>query len=91
MADPADPAIGHELAGQGQGRDAAVVEAGHRADAPGGGSRRRGRHGLSVAQRIGERLLAQYVLARRERRDGDLGVQVARRADVHQLDVVAFD
>ena len=91
VADPADPAVGHELAGQGQGRDAAVVEAGHRADAPGGGPRRRGRHGLGLGQRVGERLLAQHVLARLERRDGDLGVQVARRAHVHELDVVAFD
>ncbi len=91
VAELADPAVGHERAGQGQGGDAAVVEADHRADAAGGGSRRRGRHGLRLRQRVGERLLAQHVLARRQGRDGDLGVPVTRRDDVHELDVVAFD
>ena len=47
VADLADPAVADQLAGQGHGRDAAVVEAGHRADAAGGGPRRRGRHGLA--------------------------------------------
>jgi hypothetical protein len=31
------------------------------------------------------------VLARRERRQGDLGVRVTGRADVDEVDIVAFD
>jgi hypothetical protein len=91
VPDLADPPFGHQLAGQGHGRDAAVVESDHRADAAGGGPRRRGGHSLGLGQGVGERLLAQHVLASLKRRDGDLGVQIARRAHVHEVHVVAFD
>ena len=48
-------------------------------------------HRLGLLDAVGQRLLAQDVLAGLQRRDGDLGVGVAGRADVDQVDVVAVD
>jgi hypothetical protein len=48
-------------------------------------------HPLRLGDRVGERLLAQHVLARLQRRDGDLGVALAGGADVDELHVVACD
>ena len=47
-----------------------------------------GGHRPSIGQRAGERLLARDVLARLERGDGLLGMNVVGRADVDQPDVV---
>ena len=91
VPDLADPAAGDELAGQREGRDAAVVETHHGADPPGLGPGGRRRHGLGLGHRVGQRLLAQHVLARLQRGDGNLGVRVAGRAHVDQLHVVAFE
>ena len=51
----------------------------------------RGDHLLGLLDGVGQRLLAQHVLAGLERGDGDLGVGVARGADVDEVDVVALD
>ena len=89
VPDGSQPAFGDQLLCQGQGRDPPVVEADHglhalRPGSPGGES-----HGLGLGQGVGQRLLQEHVLARLKGRDGDLGVQKARGADVHDLDVVA--
>ena len=85
----ADPAVGDQLAGQRDRRHPAVGEADHRADAVLGGPLGGGGHRLGLGDRVGQRLLAQHVLAGRQRGDRDLGVGVARRADVDEVDVVA--
>jgi hypothetical protein len=48
-------------------------------------------HRLGLLDGVGQRLLAQHVLAGLQRRDGDLGVRVARGANVDEVDVVAGD
>jgi hypothetical protein len=91
VAQRADAALLDELPGQGKRGDAAVVEADH-GPGPAGVRGVGGRvHRLGLGQGIGERLLAEHVLARRERGDRDRRVLVAGRADVDQLNVVAGD
>ena len=91
VADRPEPALGRRAAGQGDRRHPAVGEADHRAHA----ARLRPPRGVGHVDRlvdgVGERLLAQHVLAGLERRDGDVGVRVARRADVDEVDVVPGD
>src|SRR5919199_1242265 len=66
---------GGEGAGGGGGRGPPpVVEADHRPHAAGGGRLRGAGHVLGLGDRVGERLLAQHVLAGLERGDRDLGV-----------------
>ena len=88
----ADPALGDELPGEGDGRHAPVGEADHGAYAV---ARPRARRRAVIASasstRVGQRLLAQHVLAGLEGGDGDLGVGVAGGADVDEVDVVALD
>ena len=86
----ADPALLDQPAGQRDGRDAAVGEADHRHGRRAAAARSAAvGHRLGLGDGVGERLLAEHVLARVERGDRDLGVGVARRADVDQVDVVA--
>ncbi len=87
----ADPALLDQLLGQRDRRDAAVGEADHRPHAVRGRTVGGGGHRLRLGDRVGERLLAEHVLAGLERGDGDLRVGVAGRADVDQVDVVAGD
>ncbi len=87
----ADPAVVDQPPGQRDGRDPAVVEPDHGPHAALGGPGGRRGHGLGFGQRVAQRLLAQHVLARVQRGDGDLGVGVAGGADVHQLHVVPVD
>jgi hypothetical protein len=86
-----DPATGDHVAGEREGRGAAVVEADHGDLAAGTGVRGRTGHGLGLGDGVGQRLLAQHVLARLEGGDGDLGVAGAGGADVDELDVVPGD
>ena len=79
----------HELAGQRDGRDTAVGEPDHRDHALLGGPLGRRGHRLGLGDRVGERLLAQHVLACLESGHGDLGVGVTGRADVDEVDVLA--
>ncbi len=51
-------------------------------------SLRRGHHGLRVRGTLGERLLAQHVLARGQQSLRDLAVQVVGHHDAHGIDVV---
>ncbi len=85
------PAGGDDPLGERERRDPPVVEADHRPDAAGRGRLGGPGHLLGLLDGVRQRLLAQHVLARLERSDRDLGVAVARRADVHQVDVVAPD
>ena len=80
-----------ELAGERDRRHPAVGEADHRADACARGPLGGRDHRLGLRDGVGQRLLAQHVLAGLERGDRDLGVGVARRADVDEVDVVARD
>ena len=91
MQDPAEQALLDETAGVGDGGHAAVGEADHRPDTAGGRGLGGAHHEVGLLDRVGERLLAQHVLARLERRHGDLGVGVAGRADVDDVDVVALE
>lgn len=91
MPQRAEPAFLDHRAGVGEGGHLAVVEAHHRHLAAGRRPRRGLRHGLRLRDRVGERLLAEDVLARLQRGDGDLRVAVAGRADVDQLHVVPGD
>ncbi len=87
----ADAAVGHELARELDRRHAAVGEAHHRdLPAPRGGLGGRD-HLLGLGDRVRERLLAEHVLAGLERGDRDLGVGVAGRAHVDEVDVVPAD
>ena len=85
---PSERALGHELVGEGDRRHASVVEP-HEGPAHRGGGRRR--HRLGVGERAGERLLAGDVLAGLEGGDRLLGVDVVRRGDVDEVDVVGGD
>ena len=78
-------------AGQRDRRHPAVGEADHGAHAARRGALGGRGHRLGLGDGVGQRLLAQHVLAGLERGDGDLGVGVARRADVDEVDVVARD
>ena len=91
VPDVAEPAVGDELAGQRDRRHPAVGEADHRPHAVGGGLGGGLGHRLGLGDGVGQRLLAQHVLAGLERGDRDLGVGVTGRADVDQVDVVALD
>ena len=88
VEDAAELARGHELARQHHRGDAAVVVAQHVRHA---GLLHRLPHRLRLAHVVGERLLAQDRLARLRRRDRDLGVAVARRRDVDDVDVGPCD
>ncbi len=91
MPDGAEPALRDQLPGQGQGRDAAVVEADHGLHPVVLGAPGRRRHGLGLGQGVGQRLFDEDVLAGGQGGDGDFRVHEARRADVDDLDVVAGD
>lgn len=80
-----------ESSGVGEGGHPAVVEADHGDLTTCGGLFGGRRHRLGLGHRVGERLLAQHVLAGFEGGDGDLRMTVARGADVDELDVVAGD
>ena len=88
VADGAEPTGLDELAGQGECWHAAVVERGHRETR---GALGRGDHRDAFGDRVGERFLAQHVLALLEGGDRDRGVAVAGGADVDDVDVVAGD
>ena len=76
VPDRADPPLVDELLGQGQGRRSAVGESAHRVDALADRLAGRGRHLLGLGDRVGQRLLAQHVLAGPQGGDGDLAVGV---------------
>ena len=84
VPDFADGAVVDQLLGQLHGRHAAVVVVDH-------GDRARLARGLQHLPRLGEvvgqRLLADDVLARGQRGQHDLLVRIARRRDVDELDV----
>ena len=84
----ADLAVFDELLREGHGGDFAVVVHDHVLDA---GLFDRREHGLGVGQGIGERLFADDVLARPRGGDGHLGMPIARRRDVHDINVLALD
>ena len=94
LADLAHRTLGDQLPGVGQRRGAAVAEA-----AQGEGPARarllrrggRGRHLRGVLDRVRQRLLAQHVLAGRERRERDLVVRVPGGADVDHVDLRVLD
>jgi hypothetical protein len=89
VPDLADAPLLHELAGQRDGRDTAVGEPDHRDHAVLGGSLGRSGHRLGLGDRVGERLLAQHVLACIKGGHGDLHVGVTGSADVDEVDVLA--
>jgi hypothetical protein len=85
--DLAQPTFVNHLFGERDGGHAAVVEANgvaHVVFAHGG------QHRLGLRNGVGERLFADDHLARACGGDGDLGVRVAGRDDVNQVNVVAF-
>ena len=87
----ADGAARDEVAGERGRRNAAVGESDHREDAAGRGALGGGGHDLGLGDGVGERLLAEHVLAGLEGGDRDLGVRVAGGHDVDDVDVVAGD
>jgi hypothetical protein len=91
VPDLAEPPVGDERAQERRGRDPPVVEPAHRPDPVGPGLGRGGRHLPRLVGGVGERLLAQHVLAGGQRGQGDLGVAVTGRTDVDDVDVVALD
>ena len=90
VPDLPDPAVGHQLPGQRHRRHPPVVEADHAAHPGRARPVGRGHHRARLVDRVGQRLLAQHVLAGVQRGDGDLGVRVAGRAHVDERDVVPF-
>src|SRR5918997_275585 len=90
VPDVPQPPLGDQLAGQPHGRHPAIGEADHGADAVAGGAGGGLGHRLGLGDGVGQRLLAQHVLAGLERRDRDLGVGRTRGADVDKVDVVAL-
>jgi hypothetical protein len=91
VADRAEATCLDQLSHQRHGRHAAVVEAAHRPYAP--GLRLRGGRGhlAGLGHRVGQRFLAEHVLAGGERGQRDLLVRVARGADVDEVDVLPGD
>ena len=91
LAERTDAALGHQPAGQGQGRDPPVIETNHAkvAICHRGGGRLGQRTGLGHG--VGQRFFAQDVLARPQGSQGDLGVAGPRGANVDQVDVVSLD
>ena len=83
--DLADAAGLDDLPGEGHGRPFAIHEADlvHASAACGGPV-----HRARALERVGQRLLAQHVLAAGEGVDADLGVAVVRGQHEHQVDVV---
>ena len=77
-----------ELLGVGDGRDLAVVVHDHVEDAR---LFHRAQHVLRFGQGVGERLLADQVLAGPRGGDGHGVVQVPGRRDVHDVDVASLD
>ena len=88
VPDGSEPAFGDQFPGQGEGRDAAVVEAHHGLHALRRGPARRRGHGFGFGQGVGQGLFHENMLACGEGGDRDLGVQPARGADVDDVDVV---
>ena len=88
IQDFADAALLDELAGEGHGGGAAVIEGHHGDDA---GPLDGVQHGLGLVARAGERLFAEDVLSGFGGGDGDGGVAVVGRADVDDVDVGAAD
>ena len=91
MPDLTDPALLHQSSRQTDGRRTAVGEPDHRPDAVLGRALGGRGHRLGLGHRVGERLLAEHVLACVQGTHGDVDVGVARGADVHEVDVVAGD
>ena len=91
LADLAHEPLGDQLARVGEGGGAAVGEAAERTHAAVGGVGGSGSHLLRLRHRVRQRLLAQHVLAGRERGEGDLVVGVARGADVDDVDAGILD
>jgi len=71
--------------------NAPVIEADHRAHAASRGELGLARHRAGLRDGVRERLLAEHVLARAQRRDRDLGVRCTRARDVDERNVVACD
>lgn len=87
----AEPPLGDQVPGVRDRGHPAVVEA-HHGDLAAGRRALRGLgHRLGLGDRVGERLLAQHVLARLQGGDGDLGMAVAGGADVDELHIVPGD
>ena len=85
VVDPPERTLGHELMREGDGRNPPVVEPHERRTRRRGGGRR---HRLGVGERAGQRLLAGDVLAGLESGDRLLGMDIVRRGDVDEVDVV---
>ena len=88
VADLAELAVLDQLLRQHDRGRAAVVVADHVGHAGLGDG---GEHALGFRDRVAERLLAEDRLAGARRGDRDLGVRVAGRADVDEVDVLAVD
>jgi hypothetical protein len=86
LPDLTEPPLLDELTGECDRRHAAVAEADHRAHAGTGCPLGRLRHPNGLLHRVRQGLLAEHVLACVEGCDGDLGMRVARRADVDDVD-----
>ena len=87
MEDPAESALRDQLVRERQRRHASVVEPDEGLDALLRRLLRGVTHRPGIVERSGERLLARDVLARLERRDRHLGMQMVRGADVHEIDL----
>ena len=88
VPDLAELAFLNQLLRQHDRRRAAVVVADHVDHARLGD---RGEHALGFGDGIGQRLLAEHRLPGARRGDRDLGVRIAGRADVDEVDVLAVD
>jgi hypothetical protein len=88
VADVAERALVDEALGQHHRRGTAIVVADHVQHAR---LADLGEHAVGLRDRIGQRLLAKHYLTGARCRDGNGRVQIARRADVDQVDVLAVD
>jgi hypothetical protein len=88
MINPADGAFIDHLLGLGDGGDAAVIVADHVDDL---GLFDRGDHLFGLLDGEGEGLFAQDMFAGAGRGDGDLGMGIVGRGDVHDIDVGGID
>src|SRR5207247_1683709 len=85
---PADEAAGNELAHVAHGGTVPEGQADFRLDALATSEVSRAK---GIAEVVGDRFLAQHVLAGFERSPGQLEMGMARRAHVDEVDVVALD